>query len=267
MEKRRLDHMKQGNYEMKKLILRKTILAHLLCMIALSNSHGMETQNTATPTQLLKESHVIADWDFVGAKEVPGIFRTKGGLSKNSDKLESIKVLQINNESLRCEQTNESTLISIPCMKGCSLIIYHNRSDFNDLSYPTERGIKILMNSEAQIVRSFSAPIVSIKNEVLEFDLNFKGDENSTVSNFHKAITKPMVDGLNKTLFEAITIPIKINSPFTFAFINSANKILVQGGVINANGMMDILGRKINVIADKTINDVNVLEDCECVMF
>lgn len=239
---------------MNKLIYLKTTLTALLCTIALGNSHGMETGNTANPTHLLKTSYMSADWNFNGAKT------TYGSFTDINDNTQTITALQIKDESLKFEHTRKTgfTLVSIPSTGGRNLIIRQSE----DIMPLTEGDIKSLMNSQAKKVRFFSAPIVCIENELFKFNMNHKGCEDSVITPIYE-LTK------NMAIISEQSHTIRITSPFTFALINSGNNILVQGQVVNTGGMMDVLRTKIIVSdnrSNNTINKTNTTEYSQCIV-
>ncbi len=233
-----------------------------MCTSTLGSSHGMETGNTANPTQLFNESFVRADWNFTEFNDKSlGLFKTNG-----------------KNETLKFGEENGILYVAIPCTENCTLIIRQGK----DIMSPTEGDIKRVMNCEERRVHLFSAPIVSIENEAFKFVMNHKGaDEgidNSVMKPLYQ-VTKSVTLSYEEKKSELIATKkpptIKITDPFTFVYLNSANKILVQGQVINTNGMMDALRKPmkvidngaINVTNNRSTNDAMTTEDCQCVMF
>lgn len=265
--------MTQNNHKQETTMkIKLSILTALLCTITLGNSHGMETGNTANPTQLFNESSVRADWNFTEFNDKSlGVFKADG-------KRETVATLQIKNETLKFGEENGILYVAIPCTENRTLIIRQGK----DITPPTEGDIKKVMNCEERRVQIFSAPIVTIESEAFKFFMNHKGVDEGIDALVMKPlyqVTKGVTLSYEEKKSELIATKkpptIKITDPFTFVYLNSANKILVQGQVINTNGMMDALRKPMKVIVNGATNvtntwltnDTMTTEDCQCVMF
>lgn len=214
---------------------------------------------------LLHTLYINASWIYE-AKESILSFKNM------EDKEKYVKSMKLEAQRLRFLQNQDVTIVSVPTVGDCQLVIRHNSKNVKDLRPLTETEIsQVTMTSEAY-VKSFNAPYLSMKTNhnlksLLASDLpqilrgNFQTkltNDPVIVSDYIQMVTFDMTNkGVEASAATVMACTrescrmtkqkdgpiIEINSPFTFALTKSINNtpyLLFQGQVINQDVMKSL---------------------------